>query len=329
MSFSRDPQKLEALAAEIGGRPARRPKRRVRRGRDALGLVDAHRRRPRQAGSLERKIVIDTTNQFGRDGWEDLGGGPRQVNAARMPGARYTKAFNTLTSGFQAQAAGRTGPDRVVMFLCGDDEEAKGVVAGLIDDAGFTPVDMGGIADGADGGAAARRGLRRGGPRAGGARLRRRAAVVMTPTLYEWAGGAEALDRLTEGFYRRVHDDPILSPVFAGMSPDHPTTSRCGSARSSAARPSTRGARRLPAHAVQAPRARPDRGAARPLGRAGHPRRRRRRPARRPRVPLGAAGLRRMGHADRAGQLAAGRGAAPEAPVPHWGWGEAPPYQPG
>ena len=66
-----------------------------------------------------------------------------------MPGARYTKAFNTLTSGFQAQAAGRTGPDRVVMFLCGDDEEAKGVVAGLIEDAGFTAVDMGGVADAA------------------------------------------------------------------------------------------------------------------------------------------------------------------------------------
>ena len=44
----------------------------------------------------------------------------------------------------------------------------------------------------------------------------------MTATLYEWAGGAEALDRLTQAFYRRVHDDPILSPVFAGMSPDHP-----------------------------------------------------------------------------------------------------------
>ena len=28
-------------------------------------------------------------------------------------------------------------------------------------------------------------------------------------TLYEWAGGAEALDRLTEAFYRRVHQDPI------------------------------------------------------------------------------------------------------------------------
>ena len=44
-------------------------------------------------------------------GWENLGlRTAAEVNAARMPGARYTKAFNTLTAGFQAQAAGRTGP---------------------------------------------------------------------------------------------------------------------------------------------------------------------------------------------------------------------------
>jgi predicted dinucleotide-binding enzyme len=31
--------------------------------------------------------------------------------------------------------------------MCGDDEEAKRVVAGLIDDAGFVPIDVGGLAD--------------------------------------------------------------------------------------------------------------------------------------------------------------------------------------
>jgi hemoglobin len=43
-----------------------------------------------------------------------------------------------------------------------------------------------------------------------------------TPTLYEWAGGAPALDRLTHVFYDRVRADPLLAPVFAGMPPDHP-----------------------------------------------------------------------------------------------------------
>jgi 8-hydroxy-5-deazaflavin:NADPH oxidoreductase len=151
VSFSRDQSKLEALATEIGGR-AGTPQEAAAFGEVVMlsvswTLVDDV---LAQAGSLDGKIVIDTTNQFGRGGWEDLGGRTAaEVNAARMPGARYTKSFNTLTSSFQAEAAGRTGPDRVVMFLCGDDEEAKRVVAGLIDDAGFTPVDMGAIADAA------------------------------------------------------------------------------------------------------------------------------------------------------------------------------------
>jgi len=40
--------------------------------------------------------------------------------------------------------------------------------------------------------------------------------------LYEWAGGEAALERLTRVFYDRVPADPVLSPVFAQMSPDHP-----------------------------------------------------------------------------------------------------------
>ena len=42
------------------------------------------------------------------------------------------------------------------------------------------------------------------------------------PTLYAWAGGAEALDRLTTHFYDKVLRDPLLRPVFEHMSPDHP-----------------------------------------------------------------------------------------------------------
>src|SRR5579859_4198921 len=42
------------------------------------------------------------------------------------------------------------------------------------------------------------------------------------PSLYEAAGGGDALARLTETFYARVGQDEILAPVFAGMGPDHP-----------------------------------------------------------------------------------------------------------
>lgn len=41
------------------------------------------------------------------------------------------------------------------------------------------------------------------------------------PTLYEWAGGHAALRRLTEVFYDRVLDDELLRPRFERMSPHH------------------------------------------------------------------------------------------------------------
>ncbi|WP_201747925.1 group II truncated hemoglobin [Chitinophaga vietnamensis] len=42
-----------------------------------------------------------------------------------------------------------------------------------------------------------------------------------TPTLYEWAGGGEALEKLTRHFYDKVLKDELIGPVFAHMSPDH------------------------------------------------------------------------------------------------------------
>jgi CDGSH-type Zn-finger protein/truncated hemoglobin YjbI len=43
------------------------------------------------------------------------------------------------------------------------------------------------------------------------------------PTLFEWAGGFPALTRMTRIFYGKyVPEDPLLSPLFANMSPDHP-----------------------------------------------------------------------------------------------------------
>ena len=41
------------------------------------------------------------------------------------------------------------------------------------------------------------------------------------PSLAEWAGGQPAFEKLTELFYAKVPDHPILGPVFAGMSPAH------------------------------------------------------------------------------------------------------------
>jgi hemoglobin len=42
------------------------------------------------------------------------------------------------------------------------------------------------------------------------------------PTLYEWAGGLPAFERLTAVFYDKVRADPLLAPVFAEMDAHHP-----------------------------------------------------------------------------------------------------------
>jgi truncated hemoglobin YjbI len=61
--------------------------------------------------------------------------------------------------------------------------------------------------------------------RAGGRPYNRRMSVHRddVPSLFEWAGGSQALLRLTRCFYaEHVPRDALLGPLFAGMQPDHP-----------------------------------------------------------------------------------------------------------
>jgi predicted dinucleotide-binding enzyme len=146
VSFGRDDGKLNELAKRIGavvGAPAKAAEADVVVLSVPWDVIDTA---LAQAGPLAGRIVIDTTNQFGRGILADLGGRTAaRFNADRMPGARYTKSLNTLTAGFQAEVAGRTGDDRVAQWIAGDDQDAKKTVTGLIDDAGDLPIDAAGI----------------------------------------------------------------------------------------------------------------------------------------------------------------------------------------
>jgi predicted dinucleotide-binding enzyme/3-methyladenine DNA glycosylase Tag len=90
------------------------------------------------AGPVDGRVMIDAANSFGQ----------QQVTlgslADAFPQARWVRAFNSLSVGVMADDNHREPP--WVMFLSGD-EEAKPVVAQLIRDAGFDPVDLGGIDD--------------------------------------------------------------------------------------------------------------------------------------------------------------------------------------
>jgi hypothetical protein len=146
--FSRDDAKLRALADDIGGSVAT-PSEAVARAEVVVISVpwSAIPEALEQAGSLAGKILIDTTNQFGSGPMPAEGQTAAAFNAGRMAGARYTKSFNTLTSAFQEQTADRPADTRVVQWICGDDAEAKQVVSGLIEQAGYAPVDLGGTED--------------------------------------------------------------------------------------------------------------------------------------------------------------------------------------
>lgn len=87
-----------------------------------------------KAGPLDGRVLLDATN--------NLSGGPSSLEIAAMaPGARYVRAFNTIFVTFMHDTPPATP---AAHLFCGDDTGAKAVVAELIEDAGFEPVDLGG-----------------------------------------------------------------------------------------------------------------------------------------------------------------------------------------
>jgi len=146
ISFSRDPDALPARATELGDHVNAATPAHAVAVADVVMLAvpwDAVDEALAQAGELAGKVLIDATNPFGSSAKPAAGQTVAEYNSARAPGARYVRAFNTLTSGFQAEASDRPSHERAVMFLCGDYPEAKRIVSSLIEDAGFAPVDLG------------------------------------------------------------------------------------------------------------------------------------------------------------------------------------------
>jgi len=149
ISYSRDPDRLHALAETLGPAATARTPAQAVHDADVVILSVPWTQIDEvlgEVGTLEETIVIDTTNQFGRHGVIDLNGRTAaRLNADRMPGARYTKSFNTLTAGFQAATAFRDHDERTVQWVAGDDIEAKGIAVELIEDAGYAGIDLAGI----------------------------------------------------------------------------------------------------------------------------------------------------------------------------------------
>jgi 8-hydroxy-5-deazaflavin:NADPH oxidoreductase len=91
------------------------------------------------------RIVVDATNDWAAD---DLDGRTSsEIVAGLVAGARVVKAANTLSAEVLGSDPHEAGGQRVI-FMSGDNVEAKSVVAGLFHDAGFSTIDLGDLATG-------------------------------------------------------------------------------------------------------------------------------------------------------------------------------------
>lgn len=99
------------------------------------------------------KVFISASNYYpDRDGEIDFGGRTETgLVAEHLAGARVVKAFNTIYWEHLRDEGDASKPmaERRAIPIAGDDEEAKNVVAGLIERLGFAPVDAGTLAQSA------------------------------------------------------------------------------------------------------------------------------------------------------------------------------------
>lgn len=98
----------------------------------------------------EGRIVVDATNPIITPGFTvaDLGGRTSsEVIADLVPGARLVKACNTLTAEVLG-ADPHVAAGRRVIFMSGDDANAKAAVSRILDKAGFAPVGLGDLVAG-------------------------------------------------------------------------------------------------------------------------------------------------------------------------------------
>jgi predicted dinucleotide-binding enzyme len=143
---SRGPESLTSLASALGegistGRPADAAAAAI------VVIAVVWDRVPAAVNGLEwnSQVVIDATNDWGAD---DLNGRTSsEIVAGLVSGARVVKAANTLSAELLASDPHESGGQRV-LFISGDDVEAKSVVAGLFQDAGFATIDLGDLATG-------------------------------------------------------------------------------------------------------------------------------------------------------------------------------------
>ncbi len=152
---ARGPQSLEDRVRSLGdGVCAMTVDEAVRYGDLVIVSIPFGRYRSVPAEPLSGKVVVDTENYYPqRDGhFSELDEGrttSSELLQEHLPGARVVKAFNAIRwDSLAEEGKPRGASGRLAVPFAGDDGEGKLIVAELIDEIGFDPVDVGGLAEG-------------------------------------------------------------------------------------------------------------------------------------------------------------------------------------
>jgi 8-hydroxy-5-deazaflavin:NADPH oxidoreductase len=98
----------------------------------------------RYGDQLDGKVVVDITNPIDVDAFEPVqleAGSAAEEIAAKVPGAKVVKAFNTTFAGTLAEGAVSGEP--LDVLVASDDPQAKQAVTRLATDAGLRAIDAG------------------------------------------------------------------------------------------------------------------------------------------------------------------------------------------
>ncbi len=153
---SRGPETLDETVEKIGGDAIAMEIEDVAKfGEIVLVAIPFGKYKTLPVDTLANKIVIDAGNYYpNRDGkFEEIEGGEMtesELVAKHLENSTIVKAFNTIWSEHLKSQGNKDLPveQRRVIFVCGDDEDAKREVAELIEEIGFGAYDTGGLREG-------------------------------------------------------------------------------------------------------------------------------------------------------------------------------------
>jgi len=152
VSNARGPDSLAALVAELGANArAATVTGAAEFGDLVIEAIPFGEYGSLPADTLAGKVVVSAANYYpDRDGAIDFGGRTQTgLVAAHLADSRVVKAFNTMHWETLRDEARSDAPleERLALFVAGDDEGATEIVADLIEEIGFVPVDAGSLAD--------------------------------------------------------------------------------------------------------------------------------------------------------------------------------------